>query len=154
VRQVTGIFLICTLIFFVLLGCADKPKIYPAKDKTPGNQAVIKPQIKPTDRGEQAIILTDKILYPGSQPFEGAQYDYITQETPARVAHWFEINLKNSTLKNIKGRSEQDEYWVVESGDLVIEIFYGPNEGSTLIRYKKDIYKTDSDKSSEPEQNQ
>lgn len=152
-RQISGIFLISILLVLVLSGCADKRQMYPPKDKTKGGQAVIKEQIKPTDRGKQAIILTDKMLYPGSTPFEGAQYDYITQETPARVAHWFEVNLENSTLKNIQGRSEQDESWIVEQGDLIIEVYYGPIEGSTLIRYKKDIHMTESDNSSDSEQN-
>jgi hypothetical protein len=152
-RQALGIFLLSALFLVVLLGCADKKKMYPAKEKTPGGKPKMKHQIEPTDRGNLAIILTDKILYPGSTPFEDAQYDYIAQETPARVAHWFEVNLENSTLKNIPGRSEQDEYWIVEQEDLIIEIYYGPNEGSSLIRYKKDINMTDSDNSSEFEQN-
>ena len=65
--------------------------MHEAKDKTPSGNPVIKGQVTPTERGKPAIELTDKIIYPNSKPFEDAQYDYIADELPSKVAHWFEV---------------------------------------------------------------
>ena len=121
-------------------GCTNDREMYEAKEKTPGDLAVLEEQIGPDERGKEAIKITEDILFPGSEPYENTKYDYLADESPAKVAHWFEINLEGCKVKKISGSKPEIAKWIITLDDLIIDIVQGPDEDNTLIRYKKDVH--------------
>ena len=112
---------------FLVSGCGDGKLAKPGDvDKSAG-------------KGIPIIKLTEEILYPGSKPFEGAQYRYVTGDSQAKVAHWFEINLEGSMVEHVKGPQTGNERWYITWNELIIVILPGPEENSSMIQYKKEI---------------
>lgn len=123
-----------------LSGCSNSRVMHEAEKKTPGDLPVLEGQIEPDERGKEAVTLTEDILFPGSEPYEEAQYDYIADESPAKVAHWFEVNLEGCKVKKLSGNQPEKAKWIITLDDLIVEVHQGPEGDNTLIRYKKDIY--------------
>ncbi len=121
-------------------GCTKDREMHEPKEKTPGDLAVLDDQIEPDERGKEAIIITEEMLFPGSEPHEGAKYDYVADESRAKVAHWFEINLEGCKVKKISGNNPENTKWIITLDDLIIDIVHGPDKDNTLIRYKKDLH--------------
>jgi len=88
--------------------------------------------------GKPIIDLTG-IVYPGSKPFDNAQYDYMSSDTPDKVAEWFRQNLPDATVDKPGADTLSDALWVVNYKDYIIEIIVGPNQTDTLVRYKKKL---------------
>lgn len=139
-RKAIMISLMFSFILALIFGCSTEKEVHESKERTPGDLPVIEPKVSSTERGEPAIELTEEIMYPNAEPYEGATYDFLADETPARVAHWFEVNLEGCKVEQIKGNNPTQGKWIVTKGDLIIDVIYGPGEDNTLIRYKKDIY--------------
>jgi hypothetical protein len=121
-------------------GCNKDREMHEPKEKTPGDLAVLEEQIDPNERGKEAIQITEDILFPGSEPYEGAKYDFLADESPAKVAHWYEVNLEGCEVKKISGNKPENAKWEITLDDLIIDVVPGPGEDNTLIRYKKDIH--------------
>jgi hypothetical protein len=139
----------CIFIFAVALnGCGAGGNMHQTKDKTPGGLPRQAPQVTADTRGNSVIELTPDLLYPGSAPYEGAPYDYISADNPQKVGDWFAANLKGS-ISNKTTTSDPNNFRIqINYKDLIIDILPGPNGGDTLIRYKTPL-KT---KTTEPEQ--
>ena len=139
-RQAITIFFMISLMLLTISGCTEERVMHESKERTPGDLAVIEPKASSTDVGKPAIEFTEEIMHPNAKPYEGARYEYLVDETPARVAHWFELNLEGCKVKHIRRGGSLGDKWTVTKGSLIIDVFYGPGEDNTLIRYKKDIY--------------
>ncbi|MBU1024003.1 hypothetical protein KKB99_06940 [bacterium] len=139
-KKAITIFFIFSLVLLTLIGCREEKKMHESKERTPGNLAVIEPKSSPLEGGQPIIEMTEEIMYPNATSYEGARYEFIADETPARVAHWFEVNLEGCTVEQIKGAGSTTGKWIVTRRDLIIDVVAGPGEDNTLIRYKKDIY--------------
>jgi len=120
--------------------CNKDRKMHQPKEKTPGDLPVIEKKVGVNERGKEAIQITEDILFPGSEPYEGAKYDFIADESPAKVAHWYEINLEGCMVKKISGNKPENAKWIITLDDLTIDVLQGPEGDNTLIRYKKDIH--------------
>lgn len=133
--------LIAIFVFSVILsGCTKDKPIHEAEVKTPGDLPVLDKQIDANERGKEAISITEDILYPGSEPYEDAKYDYLADESPAKVAHWFEGNLEGCKVEKTSSKDPKDAKWIITLEDLIVEVLQGPEGDNSLIRYKKDIY--------------
>jgi hypothetical protein len=91
----------------------------------------------PSGTGKPVIDLKG-IIYPGSTPFQGAQYDYVSSDAPDKVAEWFRQSVQGSTVDKPTDAAP-DAIWVVNYKDYIIEIIAGPNQTDTLVRYKKNL---------------
>lgn len=139
-RNLQLILIIAVLFSSLVSGCNQDREMHPPEKTTPGDLAVLEDQVEPNERGKEAIIITEDILFPGSEPFEGAKYDFLADESPAKVAHWLEVNLEGCKVEKISGNKPEDAKWIITLDDLIIDVLQGPEGDNTLIRYKKDIY--------------
>ena len=132
------------IAFFVLsillFGCAKKKPIYETDKRTPGDLPVLDKQIDDDEHSVDIISLTEDLIYPGSEPYEDAKYDYLADESPAKVAHWFEGNFEGCKVKKVSANLPENAKWIITLDSLIVEVLQGPERKNTLIRYKKDIY--------------
>jgi len=95
----------------------------------------------PVKDGPKPMIDLTGIIYPGSAPFEGAKYDYLTSDPPEKVADWFKQTLPEATVEQKTSSAPSDSKWIVTYKNYIIDIVVGPGGTESLIRYKYNLEK-------------
>lgn len=108
-----------------------------------------KPISHPERNSKDQLVLTENIIFPGSQHYFEAKYDYLSEESPEKVVSWFKTNLDECVVEEIADGIPEETRWVVKHNDINIRIYQFPEDqfpegNKTLIRYIKDLHYNES----------
>jgi hypothetical protein len=133
--------LVCIFVTALIIsGCGGGQKMHQSKILNEKGLPKMVPQIDENARGKSIITITEELTYPGMKSYEGMTYEYLSADSPDKVAQYFADKLPGSTMEKAIQEPESDSFWTITYKDLIIRLYYyGGNQ--TIIKYKKQLPK-------------
>ena len=139
-RKIYVYLIVSFIIASVLSGCGGKRTMFEPKKKNAQGLAIMDHPDITSQSGTSLMDITEDIKYPGIKPYEGSSFEFISGDSPQKVAEWYNGKFEGSTIAKRTGKRSGNTKWLITQDRWIIDIIPYGGSGS-LIRYKWDLKK-------------
>lgn len=137
-KRISIFLMVIFVLMLIIPGCGGGSKMHQSKILNDQRLPKMVPQIDKDARGKSIITITEELTYPGMKSYEGQVYEFLSGDSPDKVAQYYADKLPGSVMAKSTSDVETDSFWTITYKDLIIRLYYyGGNQ--TIIKFKKQL---------------